>query len=278
MNKIDLFGGTGFIGSYFKEMYDSEVLVHPRNNIYPLTNDVLYMISTTDNYNVFTNLFIDVDTNLVHLLRVLDCYKNDESLRKNSVFNFVSSWFVYGKLKDLPAKETSPCNPKGFYSITKKCAEDLIISFCETYHLKYRIFRLCNVYGKYDKDVSKKKNALQYLIGQIKNNEEIKLYHNGDFIRDYMSVTDVCKAIKLCMEKSECNQIINVGSGKPQNFREAIDFVIKETGSSSNIVSIEPPEFHKIVQVKDMWLDTTKLQSIGFNPTIELFDGIKELL
>jgi nucleoside-diphosphate-sugar epimerase len=277
MNEIDLFGGTGFIGSNFKKLY-TDTHVHERNNVNPIYDNVLYMISTTDNYNVFTNLFIDVDTNLTHLLRVLDCYRTNENKRKDVVFNFVSSWFVYGKIDELPAKETTQCNPRGFYSITKKCAEDLIISFCETYKMKYRILRLANVYGPNDNDVSKKKNALQYLIDKISKGDSIDLYHNGDFIRDYIHVSDVCKAIKLCIEKSDTNSIINIGSGVPYKFRSLIDYVVKLTSSNSKIVNVEPTEFHKIVQIKDMYLDTSKLKNYGFECSVNIFDGIKGLL
>ena len=64
------------------------------------------------------------------------------------------------KTKNLPVNESQPCDPKGFYSITKKCAEDLLISFCNTFGVKYRIIRLCNVMGKGDKGASSKKNAI----------------------------------------------------------------------------------------------------------------------
>ena len=68
---------------------------------------------------------IDIETNLSVMMEVLEKLKE-----KDFVFNFISSWFVYGDTK-MPASETSICFPKGFYSITKKAAEDLLISFCE---------------------------------------------------------------------------------------------------------------------------------------------------
>lgn len=270
--KIDLFGGTGFIGSNFKKMYNNEIYIHPREDNIPIYNDVIYMISTTHNYHVFDDIYKDVNTNLIKLLNVLDNCKN-----KNITFNFISSWFVYGDT-DLPATEQSICNPKGFYSITKKSAEDLLISYCKTFNIKYRILRLCNVYGPNDKDMSKKKNALQYLINEIKNKNDINLYYGGNFIRDYMHVDDVCRAIYLCINSEITNETINIGSGIPQNFKEVINFVIKQTSSSSKIHSVEPPEFHNIVQVKDMYLDISKLKNIGFNQNIDIFDGIKQLL
>jgi nucleoside-diphosphate-sugar epimerase len=270
--KIDLFGGTGFIGSNFKKMYDEYTHVHDREDNVPVYENVLYMISTTHNYHVFDDIHKDVDTNLTKLLNVLQNCKD-----KNIVFNFISSWFVYGDVQ-LPAREDSSSKPKGFYSITKRCAEDLIISYCETFKIKYRILRLCNVYGPSDGGVSKQKNALQYLINEIKANNEIKLYYDGDFIRDYMHVDDVCKAIYSVLYRAKHNQIINIGSGIPQKFREIIDFVVTETNSTSKITAIDAVDFHKIVQVKDMYMDVSKLNELGFKQHIDIFKGVKQLI
>jgi nucleoside-diphosphate-sugar epimerase len=270
--KVDLFGGTGFIGSNYYNLYPESTHIHNRAGDIPLFKDVLYMISTTHNYHVFDDIYKDVNTNLIKLLKVLSHCKD-----KDITFNFISSWFVYGNV-DLPAKEDFCCNPKGFYSITKKCAEDLIISYCATFNIKYRILRLCNVYGKNDKGISKQKNALQYLVKKIKNKEDIELYNDGQFVRDYMHVSDVCNAINLCINNSDHNQIINIGSGIPQNFREIIDFIIKETGSTSKITPIEASNFHKIVQTKDMVLDCEKIKKMGFVQKIDIKNGIKELI
>ena len=270
--KIDLFGGTGFIGSNFNKLYDKYTHVHNREDNVPIHDNVLYMISTTHNYHVFDDIHKDVDTNLTKLLNVLQNCKDN-----NIVFNFISSWFVYGDVQ-LPAKEDDNCKPKGFYSITKRCAEDMIISYCKTFKIKYRILRLCNVYGPSDGGVSKQKNALQYLINEIKSNNEIKLYYDGDFIRDYMHVDDVCKAIYSVIHQGEYNQIINIGSGIPQKFREIIDFVVKETNSTSKITAIDAVDFHKIVQVKDMYMDVSKLNNLGFKQNIDIFKGVKQYI
>jgi len=270
--RIDLFGGTGFIGSRFNELYIGDVYVHPRNDNIPKYREILYMISTTHNYHVFDDVHKDVDTNLTKLLSVLENCKD-----RGVSFTYISSWFVYGDTT-LPAKEDSPCNPKGFYSITKKCAEDLVISYCKTFNIPYRILRLSNVYGKNDSGVSKKKNALQYLVGEIKENKPIDLYYDGNFIRDYMHIDDVCRAIRICMDKLDYNQVINIGSGIPQNFREIIDFAISETKSLSIIRSVDATAFHKLVQVKDMYMDVSKLKSTGFVPEMTIYKGIKTIL
>ena len=237
----------------------------------PPTDNILYFISTTHNYHIYDNIHKDVETNLKVLLEVLEQCKE-----KDITFNFISSWFVYGDTS-LPAHETTHCNPSGFYSITKRCAEQLVESFCKTFNKRYRIIRLSNVYGAGDSGASKKKNALQYLIDNMKEDKEIGLYHGGNFIRDYLHVSDTCEAIKIVMEKSRCNDIYNVGSGAPHRFWDLINIAKKELKSSSKISSVEPPDFHKVVQVKDMYLNTQKIKSLGFEPKISIDEGIRSL-
>jgi nucleoside-diphosphate-sugar epimerase len=155
MEKLSIFGGTGFVGSKFVERRGGNII--PREANTPLTNDVVYFISTTHNYNVFTDVHLDINTNLNKLMDVLPNVKG--------TFNFISSWFVYGNGYDAQTKaatETSPCNPKGFYSITKKAAEDLIVSYCEVNNINYRIIRLCNVIGG-DQSAGAKKLSLIHI-------------------------------------------------------------------------------------------------------------------
>ena len=255
---ISLFG-NGFIGSKFKELYDKEVYVQRREDRCPLVNDVVYTISTIHNYNVHDKITLDVETNLKVLCEVLRFCRSE-----NITFNFVSSWFVYGKGGDVPAREDSPCNPTGFYSITKKCAEDLIISFAQTTGMKYRILRLCNVMGSGDKKASRKKNAMQWMINELVEHRDVKMYDNGSHCRDIMHVDDVCRAIKLVMDKGQVNEIYNIGSGKPTTVSEMMHLAKQYSRSRGKLISIDPPEFHNNVQTQNFYLDTTKLKSLGF--------------
>lgn len=273
--KISVFGGSGFIGSRFCQIHSNDVVVLDRNDYQAKTNNILYLISTTDNYNSLDNLHIDIDTNLTVLMNVL------ERLPKNTdvVFNFVSSWFVYGKNYEMPFREDySRCSPTGFYSITKYCAEQLLVSFCQTHGIKYRIFRLANVLGIGDNRISKKKNALQYLVREIVRGNDVHLYYGGEVLRDYIGVDDVATAMKLCMDKAPQNEIINIGSGRPHKFLDMINSAIEYSQSKSKIVHIDPTPFHDIVQVRHSYLDTSKLSSYGFKQEKSIDTIIKELV
>jgi nucleoside-diphosphate-sugar epimerase len=274
-NQINIFGGGGFIGGRFCELYP-DTIKNDRDDYVAKTNNILYGISTIDNYNIHKDLFLDINTNLVVLMKVLS---NIDRTDKDFVFNFISSWFVYGKNANTPFREDDlNCNPTGFYSITKRCAEQMIISFCETFGINYRIFRLANVLGESDTKISKKKNALQFLIKEIVEGRDVDLYYGGNVLRDYIYVDDVCHAIKHCMDNAPVNQIINIGSGKPYLFLNIIKKAIAVSGSPSKIINIDPTHFHNVVQVKDSYLDTTKLKNFGYECQYDIDYTINKLI
>jgi nucleoside-diphosphate-sugar epimerase len=220
---------------------------------------------------------LDIDTNLTTLVKVLENWRAQPD-SKDGIFNFISSWLVYGN-QDNPngVPESAPCNPQGFYSITKRCAEQLLISYCGTYDLKYRIIRLSNVVGLGDTKVSSQKNGLQFKFNKLANNEDVEIYGDGEFYRDFTHVTDCSTAIDLIISKGKTNEVYNVGNGKTWSFKEIIMYACRRLGSSSVIRFVEPKEFHKQVVVRTFYMDNTKIKDLGYAPKLrgaELYDSI----
>jgi nucleoside-diphosphate-sugar epimerase len=269
-DKISVYGGTGFVGSVFSRLYADEVIVIPREERKPQSENIVYFLSTTSNYNVFENLHLDINTNLNVLMDVLGHCKNT-----NTVFNYISTGFVYGN-DILNSKETDPCDPKGFYSITKRAAEQLLISFCETFDVKYRIIRSASIYG-HDKTQSSTKNVLGHMVNLLRGDEDISLYDGGEYYRDYMHVEDVSRAIKTVIDKGELNSIYNIGAGQPYLYKEVILLAKQMLTSRSKIISVETPDFYRRVQARNFTLNVNKLHLLGFQVSIPLEDGLDYL-
>ena len=284
MGHLNIFGGYGFVGTQFCNTTKNGYTKNFRENVGVFAPDVVYFISTVDNYNVYIDPTVDINTNLITLVKVLENYKDYiKAYKQTGCFNFISSWFVYGQdsgfgvgSRGIP--ETDPCDPKGFYSITKRCAEQLLMSYCETFNLNYRILRLANVLGAGDKKVSPKKNAVQHLLGELAENKRVDLYDSGYFYRDYIDVRDCARAIDMVINRGELNSIYNIGNGKGIIFRDIIRYARDAMDSGSEIRTIEQKEFHKKVQSsRSFFMDNTKLKELGYRPEYTIqqtVDGI----
>lgn len=262
---LSIYGGTGIIGSYFQGLFPS--LLIPRDQLTPGTKRVLYLISTTDNETFKEDPLIDVNTNLVELMRRLD------ACRKEGVeeFNFVSSWFVYGPTYRQP-HEYVDCKPRGFYSITKYTAEQLVKEYCTEFKINYRILRLGNVYGSSDPGTHKR-NALHFLINRLKKKESVRVMNY--LTRDFIHILDVCRAMHLTCYAGQLNSIYNIGTGKTTELSKAIEYANELLGNPSKIYRFSPSSTYN--QAIRFSLDCGLLNNLGFTPIFDIYQGLEDL-
>lgn len=257
-----MYGGTGILGSYFVGLYGGRPLL--REQLAPMDERVLYLISTTS--NSYRDPLVHSSTNIDCLMKRLIACK-DAGVKE---FNFVSSWFVYG-WHTTPRKEDDCCHPYGLYSITKRCAEQLVIDFCSHYGIQWRILRLGNVYGGPDRS-NGQRNVLHYVVQQLKMGRPVEGVVN--MRRDYIHIGDTCRAIATICKDGPVNEIYNIGTGHGQLFSKVISNCIALTGSDSEISFRRHREGE---QSLFMGLDCSKLKTIGFSPLISLEEGLNDL-
>lgn len=267
-----VFGGHGFIGSEICK--DPNYIPMPRYRLDAETNKIVYLISTIHNYHPHDGDFQrDIQTNLSHMMKVFEATRR--KFGSDFEVTYVSTWFVYGKVEP-PAREDMCCNPRGFYSATKLCAEHLLATACETFGMRYKIARLSNVLGVGDSKLSTRKNALQHMIKTLCEGGEVNLYE-GDTYRDFIHVSDAAGGIRAVAEHGKIGEIYNVGSGLPSRVADLVWLV--SLSSSGKINTIPVPQFHKTVQVDTMWLDVEKIErDTGWRATRNVYDIIEELV
>lgn len=273
IDKVSIFG-VGFAGGCFAELYPQETVKIDSGWHKCYTRNILYTRSTTDNFwPLKGDSHKDINVNLIGLMYVLDNIKNSE-LRKVTTINFLSSYFVYGPQKELPVKEDAICNPSGFYGVSKRCAEQLLIEYCETFNIKWRILRLTNLYGLNDK-CSSHRNILQHLVKEIAFSRSINVF-NTNIYRDYMWLDDACKAIKLIIDNGNTNEIFNVGTGRPYLFSYLLHVAKKYSNYKLEFNYTKEDGLRKRIQIGDFYLDITKLRNLGWQQTKDVTDFIYE--
>ncbi len=295
-----IIGGLGFIGSHLAEQLlkkEHEITIISRSkskisnikgfedNVRLVIKDVrnigdfvknfdviFHLAGTTDNYAIVEDdLERDIEANCKGTLYLLDaCRKYNPKVR----IIFASSFFVIGKPKELPVDESSECNPSSLYPATRLCGEHICKIYSSVFNLDVIIARFANVFGAKELADNKKKAAFNYMINMAVHNHELTLYDSGDFVRDYIYVTDVADACITLMEKGETNEIYHIGRGEGIKIKRLFNMVVDVIGKGK-VVSIPTPTFHKKVGVKDFYFDISKIKALGWKPKIQIQKGIK---
>lgn len=303
MSNILITGGLGFIGSNLAHKYvergDNITLLSKtknkikniegiENNIKLVLKDIkdiskedvenkdiiFHCASTVDNYNIQDSPYLDNEINCIGTIALLEACRN---YNKNAKIVYISTFFVNGNLKKLPANEESKCEPLGIYPATKLAAE----YFCKIYHrifgLKTVIARLTNVFGVREQRDNNKKAAFNRMINTAVNGGTIKLYDNGIIKRDYIYVDDVISALIILSERGESERIYYIGRGEGIKFKDMVDIIIKEA-KGGDVEVIKVPKFHKASGIDDFWCDNNLIKSLGWSPKISIEEGVKRVV
>ncbi|RJQ37760.1 NAD(P)-dependent oxidoreductase [Candidatus Microgenomates bacterium] len=294
-------GGFGLIGSAIANKLEGNITILSRtdkqkkrikkNNITTLLKDIAkiekkdlesidviyHCASTVDNYNILTDPYIDVETNIEGTIRLLEILK---TLPKKPKIIYPSTFFIYGNEYErtkVPINEESKTDPLAIYPATKLCSENIIKLYSRLYGIPYLICRLTNVYGENEDFNNKKKGALNFLVMQAIKGETLNIYNGGNFYRDYIYVDDVVSALTF-LEKKKKNDTFLIGYGEPVLFRDIINFIYETIGKEQKIVEIEAPSFHKAVGITNFVADISKINNLGWEPKIDFKEGIKRIV
>ena len=224
-----------------------------------------------------------IQSNIVGFGNILEACRNFKI--RNLVY--ASSSSVYGGNRNLPYKETANVDhPLSLYAATKRSNEMMAHSYSNLYNIPSTGLRFFTVYGPWGRP-----DMAPFLFTKaILEKKPIKIFNNGDMLRDFTYIDDIVESIyRCCMKpavKSENfnylnptaessfapHQIFNIGNGKPIKLLDFIETLenILELEAIKNFQPMQPGD------AKSTEADTSKLvEWIGFKPKTDLRDGIK---
>jgi len=183
---------------------------------------------------------------------------------------FASSSSVYGKAVYLPFDEKHPNIPVSPYGVSKLAAEHYCRVFNEIYGLKTTSLRYFTVYGpRMRPDL-----AISIFTKKALRCEDIEIFGDGTYTRDFTYIDDVVEANMNAMTKGD-GEIFNIGGGNRITISELAELIIDITGSSSGL------KFSQTVKGDAMhtWASIEKAKSeMGWEPKTGIRDGIKKYI
>jgi len=299
-------GGAGFIGSNFVRYWvdrhpDDHVVAYDvltyagnRPNLADVEDRIAFVrgdvcdldaaVRTLEDQAIDTvvhfaaeshNSLAVLDPALFFRTNVLGTQTMLEAARRHGVrrFHHISTCEVYGDLaldSDERFTEESPYRPRTPYNASKAGADHAVRAYGETYQLPVTITNCCNNYGPYQFPEKVIPLFTTHALGDV----PLPLYASTQNRREWLHVSDHCRAIEAVLTGGEVGETYHVGSGVEASIAEIADLVLGILGkpaSLKEIVADRPGHDRRYL------LDSSKIQHrLGWRPEIDFTMGMTE--
>lgn len=184
---------------------------------------------------------------------------------------FISSGgTVYGKEVDCPLKEKTATNPISSYGVQKVTIEKLLYLYRYMYGLDYRIIRLANPYGPYQRPNGVLGAVTTFTYKALKG-DKIVVYGDGSVVRDFIYIDDAIRAIMKIVNGENKHHTFNLGCGYGTSIKQLLDTISVALDIELNVAYEEGRK----VDVPVNYLDISRYEKYygALNP-ISLREGI----
>ena len=147
-----------------------------------------------------------VRTNITGTFNLLElCRKYRDRVK---LFHHISTDEVFGSLgEDGFFTEETPYDPSSPYSASKAGSDHLVRAYGRTYGLPVTISNCSNNYGPYQFP----EKLIPLIILNAAEGKALPVYGDGMNIRDWLYVTDHCRAVRQIMQTGRRGETYNIG-------------------------------------------------------------------
>ena len=305
--KIIVTGGAGFIGGnfvhYMVNKYPEDMIINLDLLTYAGNLETLKPVENAPNYkfvkgDIADRAFIfklfeeekpDVVINFAAESHVDRSITDPESFVRTNVmgtttlldacrtygikrYHEVSTDEVYGDLPldrpDLFFTDETPLHTSSPYSSSKASADLFVLAYHRTYGLPVTVSRCSNNYGPYHFP----EKLIPLITSRALNDEELPVYGKGENVRDWLYVTDHCKAIDLVVRKGKVGEVYNIGGHNERTNLEVVKTILKALGKPESLIKFvtDRPGHDRRYAI-----DPTKIETeLGWKPEYTFDTGI----
>ena len=205
-------------------------------------------------------------------------------LNKVKKLLFLGSSCIYPKNAPQPLKEEyllsgylEPTNQP--YAVAKIAGIEMCDSYRAQYGCNFISAMPTNLYGTNDNYHPENSHVLPALIRRIilakKNNDSVvTIWGTGTPRREFMHVDDLADACYFLLQNYNEPGLVNIGWGEDVSIKELATLIASEVGYIGSL------EFDtsKPDGTPRKLMDTTKLSSLGWKPSIKLQEGIRRTI
>jgi dTDP-glucose 4,6-dehydratase len=199
---------------------------------------------------------------------LLEAARRSTRLRR---FVQISTDEVYGSVTTGSSRESDEFRPRNPYAASKAGADRLAYSYWATYGVPVVITRASNNYGPYQFP----EKVIPLFVTNAIDEVPLPLYGDGGNARDWLHVSDHCRAIDLLIERGVEGDAYNVGGGNELKNVELTHRILAELGRPQSLIAFvaDRPGHDRRYS-----LDTQKLRQLGWAPQLPFDEGLRETI
>jgi UDP-glucose 4-epimerase len=306
--RILVTGGAGFIGSHIVDLLceegcaeivalDNLVRGRPQNLRNALTHPSVRLVNGDIRDRKLLNSLVQSADIVFHqaALRITHCaaeprlamevmvqstYDLLEACVKYDIEKVIaaSSASVYGMADAFPTTESQNCyDNRTLYGAAKAFNEGLLRSFNDMSNLDYVAFRYFNVYGERMDLHGRYTEVLVRWMERISQGQAPIIFGDGRQTMDFVHVRDVARSNILGAKADATDEVFNVASGTETSLAELAQALASVMGRNDLVPEFGPER--SINPVPRRLASTEKAERLlGFNATISLHDGLRDLV
>ena len=216
--------GKKTFGDFYNQDIRDPQLVDKLINFYDC---IIHLAAITALPDCESNVSDTININVAGTANIMEC------ARRWNVPHviFASTSAIYENNKEQIFTENLNVDPRLWYSLSKKMAEEVCESYRINYGMNITTLRFFNVFGPRQDIHRKNPPLLNYLVREIKQGKQPVLHSTGEQARDYIHVDDVVKLIDICLEKKP-NDTFNVCTGSILSVNQIVKYVSEIFNSS----------------------------------------------
>lgn len=242
---------------------------------------IFHLAGQTSNVTSMENPQLDIEINLIGTMNILEnCRKHNQSAK----IIFSGTCTQLGKAKKLPINEGMQDCPLSIYEADKLLCEKYLNVYHKAYGLYTVALRFATLFGERQQLNSTRFGITNYFIGRIIKGEEITVYGDGKFIRDYIYIGNVVDAMLLSVQNPNANgEVFLIGSNRKILFIDMVKEVIKAMDGvmhkKGSFRFVEFPKTQSKIDVGDTVVDYSKIkEKIEWEPKVSFEEGLRKTI
>lgn len=180
----------------------------------------------------------------------------------------ISTDEVYGEVLEGAFSEDDALNPRNPYAASKAGADLLARSYWTTHELPVLVTRTCNNFGPRQHP----EKLIPKFITNAANGEELPVYGDGSNVREWLYVTDNCRAQDLVLREGDVGEVYNIGSTAEKTNLEVTEAILDAVGAPDDLIAfVEDRPGHD----QRYALDSEKIEALGWEPRYSFEEGLQ---